>query len=168
MHITHPNLHLTRLGGAIPAWLGKIKPGDLPPICQNVADGGGRLLALWGSDARGDVFERGNGFALHVALVNEAGLICLSMALDAVQPVYPDISRIFPAAGRMQRAAYDLLGIFAHEGHDHRKWVRHGAWHGFPLRKDFESGHPHSHRTRPHPNLPPEGEGTIVPSPVEK
>src|SRR3990167_8190031 len=160
MHITHPNLHLTRLGGAIPAWLGKIKPGDLPPICQNVADGGGRLLALWGSDARGDVFERGNGFALHVALVNEAGLICLSMALDAVQPVYPDISRIFPAAGRMQRAAYDLLGIFAHEGHDHRKWIRHGAWHGFPLRKDF--------KTYPHLNpLPPAGEEANVHSPAE-
>ncbi|MDO8292586.1 MAG: NADH-quinone oxidoreductase subunit C [Gallionella sp.] len=133
MPITHPNLHLTRLDGAIPAWRGKIGPDDLPPICQNVADGGGRLLALWGSD------ERGNGFALHVVLVNEAGLICLSMALDVVQPVYPDISQIFPAASRMQRAAYDLLGIYAHEGHDHRKWVRHGAWHGFPLRKDFDA-----------------------------
>ena len=179
MPITHPNLHLTRLGGAIPAWLGEIKPGDLPPICQSVADGGGRLLALWGSDARfplpnplpqaGEGANESlrefqvNGFALHVVLVNDAGLICLSMALDAVQPVYPDISRIFPAAGRMQRAAYDLLGIYAHEGHDHRKWIRHGAWQGFPLRKDFESGHPH-----PHPNLPPEGEGTIAPSPAEK
>ena len=137
MPITHPNLHLARLDGAIPAWLGEIKPDDLLPICQDVSDGGGRLVALWGSDVR----ERCNGFALHVALVNEAGLICLSMALDAVQPVYPDISRIFPAASRMQRAAYDLLGIYAHEGHDHRKWVRHGAWHSgsFPLRKDFDA-----------------------------
>jgi len=139
MPITHHNLHLTRLDGAIPAWLGRIEPDDLLPICQNVADGGGRLVALWGSDARGDMHERGNGFALHVALVNEAGLICLSMALDAAQPAYPDISRVFPAAGRMQRAAYDLLGIYAHEGCDHRKWVRHGAWHGFPLRKDFDA-----------------------------
>jgi Ni,Fe-hydrogenase III large subunit len=199
MPITHPNLHLTRLDGAIPAWLGEIKPDDLPPICQNVADGGGRLLALWGSDARfplpnpldettshstrlqntaakslviPQAGEGANeslrelqvdGFGLHVALVNEAGLICLSMALDAEQPVYPDISRIFPAACRMQRAAYDMLGIYAQESHDHRKWVRHGAWQGFPLRKDFESGHPH-----PHPNLPPEGEGTIVPSLAKK
>ncbi|MFZ2300333.1 MAG: NADH-quinone oxidoreductase subunit C [Gallionella sp.] len=134
MPITHPDLHLTRLNGAIPAWLGEIRPGNLPPICQNVADGGGRLVALWGSDKRGE----SEGFALHVALVTEAGLICLSMALDAEQPVYPDISRIFPAAARMQRATYDLLGIYAHEGRDHRKWVRHGEWHGFPLRKDYE------------------------------
>jgi Ni,Fe-hydrogenase III large subunit len=175
MPITHPNLHLTRLDGAIPAWLGEIKPDDLPPICQSVADGGGRLVALWGSDAR---FPDGttshstrlpkndnqvagylpnplpqageganeslrdsqiSGFGLHVALVNEAGLICLNMALDADQPVYPDISRIFPAGARQQRAAYDLLGIYAHEGQDHRKWIRHGAWQGFPLRKDFDA-----------------------------
>ncbi len=76
---------------------------------------------------------------LHIALVTEKGLICLSVPLPAEQPVYPDVSRIFPVANRMQRAAYDLLGIYAHEGQDHRKWLRHGAWHGgsFPLRKDF-------------------------------
>src|SRR3989338_5985279 len=101
MPITHPDLHLTRLNGAIPAWLGEIRPGNLPPICQSVADGGGRLVALWGSDTRLPLLQAGkaanelrrefqvNGFALHVALVNEAGLICLSMALDAEQPVYP-------------------------------------------------------------------------------
>ena len=181
MPITHPNLHLNRLDGAIPAWLGEISPDDLLPICQNVSDGGGRLLALWGSDVR----DQGNGFALHVSLVNEAGLICLSMALDTAQPVYPDISRIFPAVARMQRAAYDLLGIYAQESQDHRKWIRHGAWHGFPLRKDFVN-----HQTHPHPNLPPmpshqsspasgrggeremqssipEGEGTMARSPAE-
>ncbi|MDO8813364.1 MAG: NADH-quinone oxidoreductase subunit C [Gallionella sp.] len=217
MPITHPNLHLTKLDGAIPAWFGEIKPDDLLPICQNVSDGGGRLVALWGSDARfpdgttshstrlskndnqvagylpnpthepqaGNGFCRVHsmhhgawnapygefqvdGFALHVALVTEAGLICLNLPLSAEQPGYSDISRVFPAANRMQRATYDLLGIYAHEGHDHRKWVRHGAWHGFPLRKDFESGHPHPHRTHPHPNLPPEGEGTVAPSPMEK
>lgn len=180
MPIDHPNLHLTKLDGAIPAWRGEIKPDDLPPICRNVADGGGRLVALWGSDRRGE----GEGFALHVALVNEVGLICLSMVLDAEQPVYPDIGRIFPAAARMQRAAYDLLGIYAQEGQDHRKWIRHGAWHGFPLRKDFESN-PHlnpdgttgettSHSTRLPKNssqvagYPPEGEEANVPSPQEK
>ncbi len=78
---------------------------------------------------------------LHVALINETGLVCLNVALSAEQPVYPDISQIFPAANRMQRAAYDLLGIYAQEGHDHRKWLRHGAWHSgsFPLRKDFDA-----------------------------
>ena len=123
MPITHPNLHLTRLPGAIPAWSGEIAPGDLQSICQNVQDDGGRLVALWGSDDR----AQGAGYALHVALVNEKGLICLSVPLPAELPNYPDISRIFPAANRMQRAAYDLLGIYAQEGHDHRKWLRHGG-----------------------------------------
>ncbi|HEU0188315.1 MAG TPA: NADH-quinone oxidoreductase subunit C [Gallionellaceae bacterium] len=197
MPITYHNLHLTRLDGAIPVWWGEIKPGDLPPVCQNVADAGGRLVALWGSDARfplsnplGETTSHStklqetaakslvipqagegvneslrefqvNGFALHVVLVNGAGLICLSMALDAVQPVYPDISRIFPAASRMQRAAYDLLGIYAHEGHDHRKWVRHGAWHGgsFPLRKDFDAAQNHADEPDAYPFVQVEGQG---------
>ncbi len=155
MPITHPNLHLTRLDGAIPAWLGEIKPDDLPPICQNVADGGGRLLALWGSDAR----KQNKGFGLHIALVNEAGLVCLNLALDAAQSVYPDISRIFPAAARMQRAAYDLLGIYAHEGQDHRKWIRHGAWQGFPLRKDFDAAQNRAHEPDNYPFVQVEGQG---------
>jgi Ni,Fe-hydrogenase III large subunit/Ni,Fe-hydrogenase III component G len=159
MPIAHPNLHLTRLGGAIPAWLGEIEPDDLLPVCRNVSDGGGRLVALWGSDARGDVGVRGNGFVLHVALVNESGLICLSMALDAGQPAYPDISRVFPAAGRMQRATYDLLGIYAHEGHDHRKWLRHGAWHGFPLRKDFDAAQSRTDEPDAYPFVQVEGQG---------
>jgi Ni,Fe-hydrogenase III large subunit/Ni,Fe-hydrogenase III component G len=156
--INHPNLHLNKLAGAIPAWTGRIRPDDLPPICQSVQDGGGRLVALWGSDERGEK----KGFALHIALVNEKGLICLSVPLPAGQPVYPDVSRIFPVADRMQRAAYDLLGIYAHEGHDHRKWLRHGAWHGgsFPLRKDFVNDPLH--------NPPPEGEEANVHAPTER
>ncbi|MGA7748757.1 MAG: NADH-quinone oxidoreductase subunit C [Gallionella sp.] len=183
MPITYPNLKLTQLAGAIPAWSGEIMPDDLLPICQNVQDGGGRLVALWGSDVRGDVRKQDNGYALHIALVNEAGLICLSVPLPAGQPGYPDISRIFPVANRMQRAAYDLLGIYAHEGQDHRKWLRHGAWHSgsFPLRKDFVNDHPlinpdattdktTSHLTNPAKDAgyPPEGEEANVPAPTER
>ena len=137
MPIKHPNLRLTRLTDAIPAWTGDIAPDDLHEICRQVHDGGGRLVALWGSDAR----QRGRGFVLHVVLINETGMVCLNVTLSAEQPVYPDISQIFPAANRMQRATYDLLGIYAQEGHDHRKWLRHGAWHSgsFPLRKDFDA-----------------------------
>jgi len=133
MPIQYPHLHLERMSGAIPAWRGKIASTDLHAICQNVSDGGGRLVALWGSDER----AQDSGFALHVVLVNETGLVCLSVALPAEQPSYPDISQIFPAADRMQRAVYDLLGIRANDARDHRKWLRHAAWHGFPLRKDF-------------------------------
>ncbi|MGC2165605.1 MAG: NADH-quinone oxidoreductase subunit C [Gallionella sp.] len=136
MPIQHPHLKLRRLTDTLPAWVGDIGTDDLHAICQQVKDGGGRLVALWGSDAR----LHGKGYGLHVTLVNESGLVCLNVALSAEQPEYPDISRIFPAANRMQRAAYDMLGIFAQQGQDHRKWVRHAAWHSgnFPLRKDFD------------------------------
>src|SRR5512141_2267725 len=144
MPIKHPHLKLIRLTDAIPAWTGDIAPEDLHEICEQVRQGGGRLVALWGSDVRkqgADPLCRGHGFLLHVALINETGMVCLNVLLPAEQPAYPDISRIFPAASRMQRATYDLLGIYAHEGHDHRKWLRHGAWHSgsFPLRKDFDA-----------------------------
>ena len=157
MPIKHPNLHLERMNGAISVWRGKIASADLHPICQSVRDGGGRLVALWGGDDR----EHGEGYSLHVVLVNESGLVCLSAALPAEQPSYPDISQIFPAANRMQRAAYDLLGIYAHEGHDHRKWLRHAAWHSgsFPLRKDFDAAQIRTDDADNYPFVRVEGQG---------
>ena len=157
MPIKHPNLHLERINGAIPAWRGKISGADLQPICHAVRDGGGRLLALWGSDAR----AQGNGFVLHVVLVNETGLVCLNVALSAGQPDYPDISRIFPVANRMQRAAYDLLGIYASEAHDKRQWLRHAAWSdgSFPLRKDFDEAASRSDELDDYPFVQVEGQG---------
>ncbi len=137
MSITHPGLQLTRLSDALPVWHGVIAQHDLQAICQRVRDGGGRLLALWGSDER----AQGGGYALHISLINEQGLLCLTLPLPADQPAYPDISQIFPAANRMQRAAYDLLGIGAQGAADQRKWLRHAAWDSaaFPLRKDFDA-----------------------------
>lgn len=157
MPINYPNLQLTKLAGAIPAWSGRIDPGDLLPICQSVQEGGGRLVALWGSDERAS----GRGYAVHIALVTEKGLICLHVPLPAEQPAYPDMSRFFPVADRMQRAAYDLLGIFAQEGHDHRKWLRHGAWHGgsFPLRKDFDAAQSRTDDADSYPFVQVSGQG---------
>ena len=98
---------------------------------------------------------------LHVVLINETGMVCLNVQLAAEQPVYPDISQIFPAANRMQRATYDLLGIYAQEGHDHRKWLRHGAWHSgsFPLRKDFDAAASLTHEPEDYPFVQVEGQG---------
>jgi len=128
---------------------------DLLPICRSVSDSGGRLVALWGSDER----KKSNHFCLHVALVNEAGLICLNIALDAAKPAYPNISTIFPAAKRMQRAAYDLLGICAEDLQDDRKWLRHGAWQGFPLRKDYDVTQNRADNLDAYPFVKVEGEG---------
>ena len=40
---------------------------------------------------------------------------------------YPDLAAIFPAANRMQRAAFDLIGI-ASDGDDQRPWVWQASW----------------------------------------
>ncbi len=157
MPIKHPNLKLSRLTDTLPAWAGDIAADDLHAICRQVHDGGGRLVALWGSDVRSE----GGGFVLHVVLINETGLVCLNVPLPAEHPHYPDISGIFPAASRMQRATYDLLGIYAQEGHDHRKWLRHGAWHSgsFPLRKDFDAAASRTHEADDYPFVQVEGQG---------
>ncbi len=100
-----------------------------------VAAVGGRLVSLWGSDRRG----LDGGFAVSAAYALGEGLVWLSLPIAVVaQPSYPDIARTFPAAGRMQRACRDLLGLVAEDAVDQRPWLRHGAWPEdyFPLRRE--------------------------------
>ncbi len=116
-------LTLTELPGAVPAWRAEATPAELPDICEMVKERGGRLVALWGTDEQ----DRGLGFALHLALAKPEGLLWLRSELAAADPHYPDLSSIFYPAGRMQRAARDLLGIDAGAA-DRRPWLRHTAW----------------------------------------
>jgi Ni,Fe-hydrogenase III large subunit len=104
--------------------------------------GGEREKQLSVSESQPDAHV--NGYELHVVLVNETGLVCLSLALPGEHPGYPDISYIFPVASRMQRATCDLLGICVQGENDNRKWLRHAAWPegSFPLRKDFVTSPP--------------------------
>jgi Ni,Fe-hydrogenase III large subunit/Ni,Fe-hydrogenase III component G len=96
---------------------------------------GARLGALWASDER----DRGEGFAVHAVLVGYEGLTWVRHA--PAGEAYPDVSDLFPAALRMQRAAADLVGVRTSHP-DRRGWLRHAAWRAgeFPLRRDFEKG----------------------------
>src|SRR3990172_1151429 len=126
-----------RIPGAAPAFRAVIEPSRLREVCEQARAKNARLVALWGSDET----PRGGGFALHIAFALPRGLAWLTVPLAREHPRYHGIADLFPAANRMQRAAYDLLGIHADENPDHRKWLRHGAWPGgvFPLRKDFDA-----------------------------
>ena len=126
-------LNLTKLQGAVPVWRAVAAPADLPGLCQAVKNQGGRLVALWGTDER----DRGQGYALQLALAKPEGMLWLRADLPAGAPRYPDVSTIFYPAGRMQRAARDLLGIDA-DAADRRPWLRHTAWPDteYPLRRD--------------------------------
>jgi len=124
------------LTGAIPVRYDAVDADQFRDLCGQVRHDGGRLVALWGSDER----TREAGYALHVALVTAAGMLCLTLPIDAERPAYPDISDLFPAANRMQRAVADLLGLHAIGADDTRKWLRHASWpdNVHPLRKDFD------------------------------
>ena len=129
-------LELTQLAGAMPVWHGRVDAQQWRTACQQVRDKGGRLVALWGADNS----DRGTGFAVQAALTVQSGLLVITLPLAGAS--FPDLSDIFPAANRMQRALHDLLGVSAESAADRRKWLRHAAWPetAFPLRKSFNGG----------------------------
>jgi Ni,Fe-hydrogenase III large subunit/Ni,Fe-hydrogenase III component G len=145
------------LPGAVAARIAQVTGAEMRAWCDRVRGDGGRIVALWGCDDT----DLGSGYALNVALLDREGLVCLRLPLTAEHPHYPSIADIFPAAIRMQRAAYDLLGLHAQASPDSRKWLRHAAWPGgtFPLRRSvpidaaFEPGEDH------YPFVKVEGEG---------
>ncbi len=122
------------LRAALPAWHARAGVERLREIAVGVAAKGGRLAALWGADER----DRGEGFALHLALVVDDATLWLAVPLPAGRPDYPDLADVFACANRMQRAAYDLVGIRSGAA-DQRQWLRHAAWPAdvYPLRRDF-------------------------------
>lgn len=126
-------IEVVAIPGAVPAFGADVDGAQWTQTCHQAKEQGGRLVALWGSDATGE----GGGLEMRAALVTRGGLLVL--ALPVADASYPDLSEIFPAANRMQRAVFDLMGISAEGAGDRRKWLRHSAWGAdeFPLRKDF-------------------------------
>ena len=122
-----------------------------------IADGGGRLAALWGADER----ERGAGYALQIAFIVDSALLWLDVPLPETRPSYPDIAAIFSAANRMQRALRDLLGIVPEGAVDTRPWLRHGAWpaDAYPLRRDAPEPRTWDNRIEPYPFVSVQGDG---------
>jgi Ni,Fe-hydrogenase III large subunit len=94
-------------------------------VASDVAHTGGRLVSLWGGE-----------HVAHAAYAFEDGLAWIELPLPGDAP-YPDLSGIFPAAVRMQRAAHDLHGIVADGAADMRPWLDHGLWHGETTAADY-------------------------------
>ncbi len=160
------SLELEPIRGAMPAWHAVVQASDLRSLCQKARAQKGRLVALWGSDETAG----GEGYALHLALGLRSGLLWASVPLSREHPRYPSIADIFPCANRMQRAAYDMVGIHAQDSLDRRKWLRHRAWPGgaFPLRKEFaiDSQYPPSDDHYPFIKVAGEGVHEIPVGPV--
>lgn len=145
MPIPGIGLSLERLATPLPMWRGTLGHAQWGSAAQTVADSGGRLIALWGSD-RGR--EESGSYVVSAAYAVQDGLIWLELPLADGATTYPDLASIFPSALRMQRATADLLGIAAADCSDTRPWLDHGVWNeaGFPLRRNASGERPSSDR----------------------
>ncbi len=136
MTIAVLNLQLERLPAPLPMWHAPVDAAQWHAAARSVAQAGGRLVCLWGSDrSSADRTE----LAVSAAYALADGLVWLDLALGDGHSGYPDLAGIFPFAARMQRATADLLGIRAQGAEDRRPWLSHGAWpEGYlPLRREI-------------------------------
>jgi Ni,Fe-hydrogenase III large subunit len=93
---------------------------------RDIAEGGGRLLALW--------VDCPQATTVRAALIADAVVLVLTLVLPESLMSYPSLTDTFSAAARMQRATADLCGVSARD-FDTRPWLRHAAWPAdyFPL-----------------------------------
>ncbi|MBK6336488.1 MAG: NADH-quinone oxidoreductase subunit C [Betaproteobacteria bacterium] len=136
MNVAPLGLAAAPLPGTLPAQRVPVGAGQLLTACHLARERGGRLAALWASDER----DLARGFLLRVALQDADGLTVLELTLPDAEARYPDVAAIFPAANRMQRAAFDLVGVAA-DADDQRPWLWLASWpiDRFPLQRDFEA-----------------------------
>src|SRR5215471_18732664 len=123
---------------------------------QELRRTGAELLTLWGADDR----DRNGCFHVYAAYLSADGLVVVKHPVNPGSFTYPDIGNLFPAARRMQRAIYDLVGVAA-DAADRRGWLRHGGWPEtvFPLRRDAEEPQQASLISAPYPFVSVVGDG---------
>jgi Ni,Fe-hydrogenase III large subunit/Ni,Fe-hydrogenase III component G len=131
MRLADVGVDFQPLAGAMRIAAATVRADKWTAAAGAFADAGVPLVSLWGSDRR----DLGEGFVVFAAYAANDGLACLRLPIHADPPQYPEIGRSFPAAVRMQRALFDLLGVRAHGADDERPWLRHAAWPAqyFPL-----------------------------------
>jgi len=105
-------------------------------VAASVERDGGRLVTMWGAEARDGTLTVSAAYAV------EDGLLWVRLPLGKgssadVECEYPALSTRFPCATRMQRAIHDLTGLRASGAVDERPWLNHGNWPAdyFPLRQ---------------------------------
>ena len=134
MNLSPLGLTAAALASPVPARRASASSGQLLAACRLAWEQGGQLVALWLADER----DRDRGYCLRVVLQDAEGLTLLEHTMPDGDVQYPDLTPIFPAANRMQRAAFDLVGVPS-DGDDQRPWLWMASWpiDQFPLRRDF-------------------------------
>jgi Ni,Fe-hydrogenase III large subunit/Ni,Fe-hydrogenase III component G len=143
------------LASPVPSRLLRVTAEDWLRAATDAAAAGGQLLALWAAADSTD----SSVVILRAALQWDLGVLVLELAVRDGAP-YPGLQDVFPAASRMQRAAFDLVGVRSNDI-DRRPWVRHAAWHAdtFPLRSDAPLPPPPSDVTDAYGFVRVEGDG---------
>ena len=134
MNLSPLGLTAATLPAAVPARRTSATSSQLLAACRVAWEQGARLSALWLADER----DRERGYCLRVLLQDADGLTLLEHTMPDGDVQYPDLATLFPAASRMQRAAFDLVGVPS-DGDDQRPWLWLASWpiDQFPLRRDF-------------------------------
>ncbi len=117
-------LALRRLPAPLPVWRGQVDAQQWSAAARAVAESGGRLVAVWGTDRR----SAGYGRAACAAFAVFEGLVWLELAVDDTTRSFPDLSPAFACAARLQRAMADLSGLRPDGAADARPWLDHGLW----------------------------------------
>jgi Ni,Fe-hydrogenase III large subunit/Ni,Fe-hydrogenase III component G len=163
MQIEDFPVELSPVPGAMPVWRGEVGEAQWRSLAQQVRAKGGRMVALWGSDQtdRAPAATNRRGFEIHMALTVRSGLVWLTLPVAPERAEFPDVADVFPSANRMQRAAYDLLGVRAIGAGDQRQWLRHATWRPqeFPLRKSFDGASAYPGQPDDYPFVRVAGEG---------
>jgi Ni,Fe-hydrogenase III component G len=133
MDIKDLELNVSLMPTPFPLWRGVATAAEWESAALAIAENHGRLVTLWASQK-----SAGKFMVSAVYDIDNGELLWLDLSVTRNLETYPDISTLFPAARRMQRAIRDLLGINAAGASDNRPWLSHGAWPGgyFPLRKE--------------------------------
>ena len=126
MFMKNLGLDVRRLPTPMPTWHAVVDRTQWACTASRVAAAGGRLVALWGVD-RSHTAPAASPVAICAALAGDFGLLWMELPL-AAQESYPDLTRTFACASRMQRAVADLHGVQADGAGDTRPWLNHGLW----------------------------------------
>ncbi len=128
---------------------------DWHSVAADAAAAGARLLALWATPPLGRAPAM-----VRAALFGVQGILIPELTIEDPGQPYPGLQDLFPAADRMQRAAFDLAGVRA-DGPDQRPWLRHAAWprHMHPLQLDSPLANSDGAARDDYPFVRVEGEG---------
>lgn len=149
-------LAFTASHGAVALWHAEVGPQDWLRVAQQLRDEGARLVSVWGADCRPPAEHD----VVSAAYCVPEGILWLRLPTSQGAG-YPDLSALFPAAARMQRALFDLLGIAANGAQDSRPWLNHGRWPDsyFPLRRAHSGAEQFDSALQEYPFVTVQGDG---------